>query len=112
MSIAEVVAPLDPPNVDEGHIFISYAHKDAVFARRLAKDLRRGGKKVWIDEDIEVGIQWRTEIANQVREAWALYLVLTPATEHSSFTMDEASRAQRNGAKIVPVMFRQCEIPL
>ena len=43
--------------------FFSYAHEDAEFALRLAKDLRAGEAAVWIDRlDINPGQRWEVAI--------------------------------------------------
>ena len=37
------------------HIFISYSHKDTVYAHGLAKTLYDDGFEVWIDERLDYG---------------------------------------------------------
>ena len=92
--------------------FFSYAHEDAEFALRLAKDLRAGGAAVWIDRlDIKPGQRWDRAIEDALAECSQLLVVLSPASTESTNVMDEVSLALEDGKTVLPVIHRECKIP-
>jgi len=92
--------------------FISYAHEDAEFALRLAKDLRAAGAAVWIDRlDIKVGQRWDRAVEDALAKYPQVLVILSPASVDSTNVMDEVSFALDKGKTVLPVIHRQCEIP-
>ena len=92
--------------------FFSYAHEDAEFALRLAKDLRAGGAAVWIDRlDIKPGQRWDRAIEDALAKCSQLLLILSPDATESTNVMDEVSLALEEGKTVLPVVHRQCKIP-
>jgi hypothetical protein len=92
--------------------FFSYAHEDAEFALRLAKDLRAAGAAVWIDRlDIKVGERWDRAVGEALAKCPQLLVILSPASVDSTNVMDEVSFALDKGKHVLPVIHRQCEIP-
>jgi HEAT repeat protein len=92
--------------------FFSYAHEDAEFAQRLAKDLRAGGAAVWIDRlDIKPGERWDRAIEDALAKCPQLLVILSPAAVESTNVMDEVSLALEEGKTVLPVIHRQCKIP-
>jgi len=92
--------------------FFSYAHEDAEFAQRLAKDLRAGGAAVWIDRlDIKPGQRWDRAIEDALAKCPQLLVILSPDATESTNVMDEVSLALEEGKTVLPVVHRQCKIP-
>jgi TPR repeat protein len=92
--------------------FFSYAHEDAEFALRLAKDLRAGGAAVWIDRlDIKPGQRWDRAIEDALAKCPQLLVILSPDATESTNVMDEVSLALEEGKTVLPVVYRQCKIP-
>jgi hypothetical protein len=92
--------------------FFSYAHEDAQFALRLAKDLRAAGAAVWIDRlDIKVGQRWDSAVEEALVKCPQLLVILSPASVDSTNVMDEVSFALDNGKTVLPVIHGQCAIP-
>jgi TIR domain len=92
--------------------FFSYAHEDAEFALRLAKDMRAGGAAVWIDRlDIKPGQRWDRAIEDALAKCPQLLVILSPAAIESTNVMDEVSLALEEGKTVLPVVHRQCKIP-
>ncbi len=57
-------------------IFLSYAHEDAVVARRMVEALRGVGCEVWFDEhELRGGDSWDAKIRQQIKEC-ALFLAV------------------------------------
>ncbi len=92
--------------------FFSYAHEDAEFAQRLAKDLRAGGAAVWMDRlDIKPGQRWDRAIEDALAKCPQLLVILSPAATESTNVMDEVSLGLEEGKTVLPVIHRQCKIP-
>ena len=92
--------------------FFSYAHEDAEFALRLAKDLRAGGANVWIDQlDIWPGQRWDRVVEGALAKCSQLLVILSPAAAESTNVIDEVSLALDSGKTVLPVMHRGCKIP-
>ena len=92
--------------------FFSYAHQDAEFALRLAKDLRAGGAAVWIDRlDIKPGERWDQAIEDALAKCRQLILILSPSAVESTNVMDEVSLALEERKTVLPVIYRNCKIP-
>lgn len=99
---------LTPPQL----AFFSYAHEDAEFALRLAKDLRAGGAAVWMDRlDIKLGERWDRAIEDALAKCPQLLVILSPAAIESTNVMDEVSLALEEGKTVLPVIHRQCKVP-
>jgi hypothetical protein len=93
-------------------VFFSYARADAEFVLKLAKDLRSAGANLWIDQlDIPAGDRWDRAVEDALKTSLVLLAVLSPASVSSHNVMDEISFALEHKKKIVPVVFRSCDIP-
>jgi hypothetical protein len=96
----------------EGKIFFSYSRFDASFALKLAKDLRAANLSVWIDQmDIPPGAQWDLTVEEALRACVAVLVILSPKAVGSRSVMDEVSFALDGNRKILPVVYKTCEIP-
>lgn len=62
------------------HVFISYAHKDQVYARKLADHLLANGFDVWIDDRIDFGSNWEREIFKAIDGCDAIIVIMTPGS--------------------------------
>ena len=92
--------------------FFSYAHEDAQFALRLAKDLRAGGAAVWMDRlDIKPGQRWDRAVEDALAKCPQLLVILSPAATESTNVMDEVSLALEEGKTVLPVIHCECKIP-
>jgi TolB-like protein len=93
--------------------FFSYVHEDAEFALRLAKDLRAAGAAVWMDRlDIKVGQDRGCAVEEALAKCPQLLLILSPTSVASSKVMSEVSFALEEGKTILPVIHRNCKIPI
>jgi len=93
--------------------FISYSREDSEFALRLARDLKAAGASVWIDQlDINAGAHWDNAIENALLDAPQMLVVLTPASSHSQNVRNEISFALDQGKIVVPVIYKDCIVPL
>ena len=65
-------------------VFISHASSDAKLAKRVADVLREAGFQVWDETQILPGDNWGAKLAEALREADAMVVLLTPDSLHSS----------------------------
>jgi formylglycine-generating enzyme required for sulfatase activity len=94
-------------------VFISYSRKDISFINRLAADLKNAGLDVWYDVSrIAGGARWRSEIENALRNSQYVIVVLSPDSIVSEWVEREFLFSSNLRRKIIPIMYRACEVPL
>jgi formylglycine-generating enzyme required for sulfatase activity len=86
------------------HIFISYSHKDTVYAHGLAKTLYDDGFEIWIDERLDYGSQWPQEIQKQLDSCSAFIVIMSPRSFASEWVQSELQRAKRKNIPIFPLL--------
>src|SRR5664280_772073 len=92
--------------------FFSYSRDDSEFALRLAEDLKAAGASVWLDQlDITPGERWDRAIGDALSNCPRLLAILSPASVNSTTVMDEVSFALKKQKAVIPVFYRDCEIP-
>lgn len=93
-------------------IFFSYSRDDSDFVLQLAKNLRRAGAKVWLDQlDIAPGVRWDKAIEDALTQSKILLVILSKKSVESDNVLDEVSFALEEGKTVVPVLLENCEIP-
>ena len=97
-------------------VFVSHAHQDAAFARRLAGDLRQRGFPIWIAPDsIRIGEDWPDAIDRGLDESGVIVVALTPNALNSYWVRKEASTARllagRNLIQFALLDVTDCEAP-
>ena len=93
--------------------FFSYSRDDSDFALRLAEDLKAAGAAVWIDQlDIEPGMRWDRAVETALNNCPRMLVILSPASVNSDNVLDEVSFALRRQKTVIPVLYRECDIPL
>jgi mono/diheme cytochrome c family protein len=94
-------------------IFFSYSREDSEFALRLAQDLKSAGVPVWLDRlDISPGKRWDRETQQALERCPRVVIILTPSSVQSDNVMDEVSFAMDEGKLLVPVLLKDCRVPL
>jgi WD40 repeat protein len=97
---------LEPDEIDQTQVFISYGHADAFeFASRLRNDLVQRGYMAWMDsKTLQGGTNWVIEIEMGIARSFALIAVLSPhATRAGGWCPKEVLLAHNDGKHIVPV---------
>jgi hypothetical protein len=93
-------------------LFFSYSRLDSDFALRLAKDIRRAGVDIWIDQlDRPVGHHWVAAVVMALIESSCVLVILSPSSTASNNVKDEISFALDTGKKIIPVLLKECLAP-
>lgn len=94
-------------------IFISYSRKDLAFVEQLAADLKTAGYEVWYDvSGLRGGSRWRFEIENAIRNSESAIFVLSPDSVASEWVEREFLFSSNLKRKLIPLMYRSCELPL
>jgi hypothetical protein len=103
---------MSPAAAERPKTLISYSRKDSVFALKLAEELRQAGANVWLDQlDIAPGMPWDTAIQEALNTCPRLLVILSPDSVASRHVLDEVSYALGKGKTVIPVLYRECEIP-
>jgi hypothetical protein len=93
-------------------VFISYSRRDLSFVELMVQDLRRAGLDVWYDlSGLEGGERWGEKIQNAIRGSEYVIVVLSPDSIQSEWVEREFLFASNEKKKIVPLLYRQCELP-
>jgi Tol biopolymer transport system component len=92
--------------------FFSYCRDDSEFALRLAEDLKTAGANVWMDQlDIEPGMPWDRAIESAVTNCPSMLVILSPTSVNSDNVRDEISFALSKKKRVIPVLYRECDVP-
>jgi len=93
-------------------IFISYSRDNTEFVMNLAKNLRKSGANIWLDQlDIKAGENWDNAIQKALQESGIFLIVLSKDSVASNNVMDEVGYALGAEKKVIPVLVEQCKIP-
>jgi hypothetical protein len=85
-------------------VFISYSHKDSQYARTLANHLKRHGVNVWIDDRIEYGSKWTSEIEKGLNDSQAVIVIMSSNSKESEWVQNELVYAQGKKKIIYPFL--------
>jgi formylglycine-generating enzyme required for sulfatase activity len=99
-------------------VFVSYSHQDDELRKELGKHLsgleRRELIKLWLDRDIEAGLEWANEIDQNLEQAAIILLLVSAdfiASEYCySIEMTRAvARHEAGTAKVIPIIIGACD---
>jgi formylglycine-generating enzyme required for sulfatase activity len=88
----------------EDYFYISYSERDAIYARKLASELRRRGFGVWMGSRIIRDEAWTKEMTDGIRECGAVIVLATLDAQGSEPMQREVAAAQAEGKPIVPML--------
>jgi hypothetical protein len=92
--------------------FFSYCRDDSEFALRLAEHLKAAGANVWLDQlDIEPGTPWDRAVESAVTNCPRMLAILSPTSVNSENVRDEISVALSKQKRVIPVLYRECDVP-
>jgi len=98
-------------------VFISYSHKDKLFAKRLAKDLRKFGHTAWIDEEnVLIGDSLIEKICDGIDYVDFVAVIISKASLNSEWAKKELELAGHRELKetrvvILPILLDDVELP-
>ena len=99
------------------NVFLSHSTEDKAFVRRLARDLRRFGAAVWVDEaEIRLGDTLLDKIKGGLQNVEHLGVILSPRSVASEWVTREIKLTKnlaRDGRrlKILPILIEECKLP-
>lgn len=74
---------------DQPFIFVSYAHADKDIVFPIIELLQDNGYRVWYDEYLEIGNDWRDELAEKIRCCHAFIFMQSKQSVKSEYCKDE-----------------------
>ena len=84
--------------------FLSYSHKDIERACRVKNHLSEAGFRVWMDDRILLGDQFRGSISDGLRQSRSITPILTQNALASEEVFNEVKFGVDTGMKIIPVV--------
>jgi len=99
-------------------VFVSYSHSDAEFVDRLAAELIRARKPVWVDRyELRAGDSLIGRIQDEITKAGAMLVVLSAASVSSEWCRKELSAGlirelEEKRVVVIPVLIEDCAIPM
>ena len=111
-----IIKQVEEEKQERDSVFISYAHKDqekVEWQDELEKYIKNvaiiGPTRVWYDERINAGSEWRVEIETALRKTKVAILLVGPHFLNSDFILnkelpDLLDAAKNEGVKIIPLI--------
>ena len=99
-------------------IFISYSHKDAQFADKLAHQLVEHDVRVWLDRwELRVGDSLISRIQQAITGASALLVILSQSSITSPWCEKEINSGllrelEERRVVVLPILIEDCQIPI
>jgi len=84
--------------------FISYSHENIDYIKRLAAHLNESGLPAWYDYHLNWGERYPQKIADQIRHALGVIVVMSPAAAESEWVEREILEGQRWNRAFLPVL--------
>lgn len=97
---------------DEPYLFISYSHADTDAVYRIMNRLDKEKFRIWFDDTMEVGEDFRDELKVKIEKCAAFVLFVSKASMDSKYCGMEIITAYKNNKKIYPIYLEEdVEIP-
>lgn len=87
------------------HVFISYKRGEEFYLHKIVEILKTNDIPFWYDSNIGVGKNWRKSIAENLTEAFAIIVIVTPMSLVSLHVTYEWSYAAGQGIPVYPLLF-------
>jgi Leucine-rich repeat (LRR) protein len=105
------VAPQPTSRKDsEFEVYISYAHEDREFAKKLGSALRARTRRVFFDLDLYGGDVWPDELRKAYESAAILLFIISPNSLESRYARRELSQASADKKPILPILYRTINV--
>ena len=98
-------------------VFLSHAHEDKSFARRLGNDLISRGIRVWLDSaELNVGDSLLGKISDGLETMDYLAVILSQTSVKSEWVKREVEIALNHEisgrrVKVLPILWSDCDMP-
>lgn len=95
----------------EPYIFLSYAHADKEIVDKIIVGLKQDMCRVWYDEGLTPGESWNDDLAEHLKNAAVVVVVLTQSAIISQYVKAEINYAISKKIKLIPVFLEQIDLP-
>jgi hypothetical protein len=93
-------------------VFLSYKSIEALFALKLAADLKNAGINLWVDRlELGAGDDWGRSIQHAIDACAGMIVVLSPDYVTSRVCRQELARADQMGRPIFPALLETVKLP-
>ena len=89
------------------YIFISYAHKDSATVFKFAKKLEERKYNFWLDTGLKYGSEWDEQLADKIKNADLVILMLSKNSINSKNCLDEINFAKNKGKNIINIIIEK-----
>jgi TolB-like protein len=96
---------------DEPYVFVCYAHEDANAVYPILSQLHSQGTRVWYDEGVSPGLNWRDEVAKALVSCDVVLFFVTPKSVISSNCLKELNFALSRERRILVTYLEPTELP-
>lgn len=96
--------------LEDGHVFVSYSQRDMALARLVVDSLRASGVRVWWDQDLRAGFNFRSEIEDNLQSASRVVVLWTSNSRKSKWVRMEAEDAESRGV-LLPLVLDGSALP-
>ncbi|KAL6044707.1 G patch domain-containing protein 8 isoform X3 [Balamuthia mandrillaris] len=94
---------------EQKDVFISYAHVNISFTRRLKHELEKYGIRCWMDDGLEAGGDWRGDIGSGILAAKLFIFVLSSASLNSEWCQKELQLAKQYFKPVITIELEKLE---
>ncbi|HEY0321386.1 MAG TPA: toll/interleukin-1 receptor domain-containing protein [Pyrinomonadaceae bacterium] len=89
-------------------VFISYSVKDKDFVQILSNELKKNGRRAWVDlDDVQPSEEWLKAIHSGIESADSFIFVISPDSIASQYCNDELSHAYKHNKRQIPILRRE-----
>lgn len=96
---------------DEPYVFVSYAHRDSDAVYPELTWLNDHEIKIWYDEGIEAGTEWREEIALAIQNARLFLYFISPSSVASEHCKKEVNFALEQRIPVIAIHIQETQLP-
>jgi len=94
-------------------VFVSYAQKDMVEARRILEALEQAGLSVFRETSLAAGVSWADDVRHQIDTAKCVVVLWSQAAAESHFVQQEVAQAIQawSDGRLVLAVLDETELP-
>jgi TIR domain/GUN4-like len=85
-------------------LFLSSAHEDLHYVKRLAVHLQKSGVSTWFDTDLRWGERWPQRLSTQIQQATGMIVVMSQAAAASEWVEREILEGQHYNRPFRPIL--------
>ncbi|MFC4586972.1 TIR domain-containing protein [Sphaerisporangium corydalis] len=89
---------------EDPYFFISYAHHDGAYAKRLGDHLDKNAIPVWFDRNLAWGSRFVVELQRRIAGSLGVIVVMSPAAEAAQWVEREILEGQRHNRNFLPIL--------